>query len=162
MARRRIPRRVAATAVALFGLFVSAPPSAAVAGSTGTAGNATSRTVSSGTFAVVPTLLTTGVPVPAPAALTFSTLAPRAFYEAVNTGTIDLVAASYGLNLVYVGTGTPTITLASCPGSPWNQGLNSCPVTPVTIGSWGAVSATMTASTQVPTTRGAACTCGPP
>ena len=139
---------MAATAVALLGLFL-ATSGAAEAAVTGQASSG-SQTVTSGTFAVVPTLLTTGTPPPAPAALTMTALTPRAYFNAVNTGTIDLVAASYNLNLTYVGTGTPTVTLASCPGNAWNQTLNTCPVGIVTIGSWSAGSSSYTASSQVP------------
>lgn len=148
MARRSTPRRVAATAVALLGLFLatSGVAEAAVIGRAASA----AQSVGSGTFAVVPTLLTAGTPLPAPAALTMTAVTPQAYFDAVNTGTIDLVAASYNLDLTYVGTGTPTVTLASCPGNAWNQTLNTCPVSIVTMGSWGAGSSSYTASAQVP------------
>jgi len=145
---------VAATAVALlevFGLGTQAP---AYAGISGQAASASARTVSSGTFSVVPTVLTSGTPVPGSAALTFTVATPRAYFDAVNTGSIDLVAASYNLTLTYAGTGTPTVTLVSCPGSSWNQTLNTCPVGTVTIGSWGAGSSSSLASTQVPVSSG--------
>ena len=141
-------------AVALLGLSWAGLQSPAYAGITGQAATTSARTVSSGTFAVIPTLTTSGTPAPAPAALTFTTLVPRAFYDAVNTGSISLVAASYNINLTYVGTGTPTVTLVACPGNSWNQSLNTCPVGTVTIGSWGAGSSTDVASTQVPVNNG--------
>ena len=64
------------------------------------------------------------------------------------------MAASYNINLTYVGTGTPTVTLVACPGNSWNQTLNTCPVATVTIGSWGAGSSTDISSTQVPANPG--------
>ena len=150
MIRSKTPRRVAATAVALLGLLLASPVGMASAGITGNATNTTAETVGSGTFAVIPTVATTGTPAAAPAALAFTLATPRAFYDAVNTGNIVLVGASYGLNMTYVGTGTATITLDSCPGNAWNQSLNTCPVGIVNIGSWAAGSATMTASAQAP------------
>jgi hypothetical protein len=92
--------------------------------------------------------------VAAPAALTFTVATPRAYFDAVNTGSIDLVAASYNLALTYAGTGTPTITLVSCPGNSWNQTLNTCPVATVLIGSWGPGSSVTNASSQVPVSSG--------
>lgn len=145
---------MAANAVALLVLFGLGYQAPAYAGVSGRATNNVARSVSSGTFAVVPTLLTSGTPVPAPAALTFSTVSQRAYFDAVNTGSIDLVAASYNLSLTYAGTGTPTVTLMSCPGSSWNQSLGTCPVTAVTLGSWGAGSTTTVASSQVPVSPG--------
>jgi hypothetical protein len=145
---------VAATAVALLGLSWAGLQSPAYAGITGKAATTSARTVASGTFAVIPTVTTSGTPLPAPAALTMTLATPRAFYDAVNTGTISLVAASYNINMTYVGTGTPTVTLVACPGNSWNQALNTCPVGTVTIGSWGAGSSTDIASTQVPVNNG--------
>lgn len=154
MARRLTPRRVAATAAALLGLLLAGDPGTALAATVAKASNASARTVTSGTFAVIPTVTTSGTPLPAPAALTMTLTNPRAFYDAVNTGSIDLVAATYNLNMTYVGTGTPTITLDSCPGNSWNTTLNTCPVGIVSIGSWGAGSSTGIASTQVPVSTG--------
>lgn len=141
-------RRVAATAVALLGLSAAMGVDPALA----SLGGRTTRlaTASSGSFSVIPTVTTSGTPAAAPAALAFTAATPRAFYDAVNTGTIVLTGASYGLNMTYVGTGTATITLDSCPSNAWNQTLNTCPVATVPIGSWSAGSGTMTASTQVP------------
>ena len=154
MVKSSTPRRVAATAAALLGLFLSANPGLAHAADLGKAFNTSAETVTSGSFAVIPTVATTGTPVPAPAALALTLATPRAFYDAVNTGTISLVAASYNLNMTYVGTGTPTITLDSCPGNTWNTALNTCPVGIVNIGSWGSGSATYVASAQVPASSG--------
>lgn len=141
-------------AVVLLGVSCSLAQPGAHAAITGQARNSSIRTVSSGTFAVVPTVTTSGTPAPAPAALTFTLAAPRAFYDAVNTGTISLVAASYNINYTYIGVGTPTMTLVACPGNSWNQTLNTCPVATVTIGSWSAGSSTDVASTQVPVANG--------
>lgn len=154
MARSTNPRRVAAVAVALLGLFWAGCQLPAYAGITGQAATGSARTVSTGTFAVIPTVTTSGTPLPAPATLTFTLATPRAYYDAVNTGSINLVAASYNINLTYVGTGTPTVTLVACPGNSWNQTLNTCPVSTVTIGSWGAGSSTDIASAQVPASNG--------
>lgn len=154
MNRDTTPRRAAAAAVALLGLSWAGLQSPAYAGVTGTAATTSARTVSSGTFAVIPTVATSGTPLPAAAALAMTLATPRAFYDAVNTGTISLVAASYNITLTYVGTGTPTVTLVACPGNSWNQTLNTCPVATVTIGSWGAGSATDVASAQVPVNNG--------
>lgn len=150
MARRTAPRRAAALAAVLLGLLWAGAQTPAYASITASGSTSSTRSVSTGTFAVIPTLATSGTPVPAPAALTFTALTPRAFYDAVNTGTISLVAASYNINLTYVGTGTPTVTLVACPGNSWNQTLNTCPVGTVTVGSWGAGSSSDVASTQVP------------
>jgi hypothetical protein len=150
----RTPRRAAAAAVVLLGLFWVGAQVPAYAGITGRAATTSARTVSSGTFAVIPTVTTSGTPLPAPAALTMTVATPRAFYDAVNTGTISLVAASYNINTTYVGTGTPTVTLDACPGNSWNTTLNTCPVSIVSIGSWGAGSTAVVASTQVPVNTG--------
>lgn len=153
MARRRTPRRVAAVAVALLGLFVAGNQGIAFGAVTARATSAT-RTVSSGTFAVVPTLLTSGTPPAAPAALTFTVGTPRAYFDAVNTGSINLVGASYNINLVYAGTGTASVALDSCPGGTWNQTTNLCSTSPVSIGSWPSANSSYTASTQVPAAPG--------
>lgn len=154
MARRRTPRRVAATAVALLGLFWGGYQVPAYAGITARGQTSSTETVSSGTFAVVPTTSTSGTPLPAAAALAFTLATPTAYFDAVNTGSIDLVGASYNLNLTYAGTGTPTVTLQSCPGGTWNQVLGTCATGAVTIGSWGSLSSTTVASSQVPATNG--------
>lgn len=154
MSRSTYPRRVAATAVALLGLFWAGYQVPAYAGITAHGATVASRSVSSGTFAVIPTTATSGTPTPGSASLSFLVATPNAYFDAVNTGSISLVGASYNLNLSYTGLGTPTITLFSCPGGSWNQVLNTCPGGSVTIGSWGAGSSTTIASAQVPATNG--------
>lgn len=154
MSRSTYPRRVAATAVALLGLFWAGYQVPAYAGITAKGQTSSTRSVSSGTFAVIPTTATSGTPLPAPAALAFTLATPNAYFDAVNTGSIDVVAASYNLTLTYVGTGTPTVTLFSCPGGTWNQVLNTCAGGSVTIGSWGAGSSTTVSSAQAPATNG--------
>jgi hypothetical protein len=145
---------VAATAVALLGLFWAGYQVPAYAGINASGRTVTTRTVSSGTFAVIPTTATSGTPSPGAANLSFLVATPNAYFDAVNTGSIGLVAASYNLNMSYTGLGTPTITLFSCPGGAWNQVLNTCPGGSVTIGSWGAGSSATIASTQVPASNG--------
>jgi hypothetical protein len=145
---------VAATAVALLGLFCAGYQVPAYAGITARGATVATRTITSGSFAVVPTTATSGTPSPGSASLSFSVLGPNAYFDAVNTGSIDLVGASYNINFSYSGTGTPTVTLLSCPGAAWNQLLNTCAGGSVTIGSWGAGSSTTVTSAQVPATNG--------
>ena len=99
MKRSTHPRRAAAIAVALLGVLLLGlnPAHAALLAH---AANESPTSVSSGTFAVVPTLLPT-TPPPGPLVLTFPLgLAPAPqYFEAVNTGSIALVGASYGVAL---------------------------------------------------------------
>jgi hypothetical protein len=127
----------------------SASPAAAGLGGTGTG----TESVGSGSFAVVPTLLSTGIPAPASLPLTFALgAAPIPLYfNAVNTGSITVSAASYSAVVTGGIGGTTTVTLAACVGASWNQALGTCAgTTTTTIGSWTSASSAAIASTAVP------------
>jgi hypothetical protein len=147
-----MPGRAVATAAVLLGMLVaaatSASPAAAGLGGTG-AGTAT---VGSGSFAVVPTLLSTGLPSPASLPLTFGLgVAPvPQYFSAVNTGSITVSAASYSVVVTGGIGGTTSVTLAACVGASWNQTLGTCAGTTTTIGSWSSASSAPISSTAVP------------
>jgi hypothetical protein len=147
-----MPGRAVATAAVLLGMLVaaatSASPAAAGLGGTGTGAS----TVGSGSFAVVPTLLATGIPAPASLPLTFAVGAapiPQ-YFNAVNTGSITLSAASYSTVVTGGIGGTTTVTLVACVGASWNQALGTCGGTTTTIGSWTSTSSAAISSTAVP------------
>lgn len=148
MGLSRTSKGAVATAAALVGLL--APAAGA---STSSAATAT-QAVSSGTFAVVPTLLATGTPPPGAQALAFTPATTQQYLWVANTGSLDLVAASYAATLTYVGTGTPTITLRSCPGASWNTTSHTCSTTPVVVGAWQVGGADPVASPEVPAAPG--------
>lgn len=147
------PRRAAATAVALLGVLAVLRPAVATAGLAGQAQSAT-RTVTSGTWAVVPTLLTSGVPAPGALPLTFALGAvpvPQ-YFEAVNTGTITVTAASYSVAVTGGLSGTTAVTLTACVGASWDRTLGTCSGTTTTIGSWTSASSSAISSPAVPGT----------
>lgn len=135
------PRRAAAVAVVLLGVLAALVP--AYAGYGATAGSGAAQSVTSGTFAVIPTTLAT-TPPPGPLVLTYPaglTPGPQ-YFDAVNTGSIDLVGASYGVALSSaLPLGGITLTLTACVGFPWDQAAGTCAGTSVVLGSWTAASA---------------------
>ncbi|MDQ1539897.1 MAG: hypothetical protein QOH29_623 [Actinomycetota bacterium] len=147
-----MPGRAVATAAVLLGMLVAAATSAspAAAGLRGT--GAGTETVGSGSFAVVPTLLSTGIPSPASLPLTFALgVAPvPQYFSAVNTGSITVSAAGYSVVVVGGIGGTTSVTLTACVGASWNQALGTCAGTTTTIGSWTSASSAAISSTAVP------------
>lgn len=116
--------------VALLGVLgVQASPWA-LAGSTGRASG--TEVAGSGKFAATPVLPGTSTPA---GTLVFATVPLPAYADALNTGTVALVGMTYAVSFVYGGVGTPTLTLASCPGGTWN-GAGVCSTSAVTIGTW--------------------------
>lgn len=145
-----MPRRTVAVAAVLLGMLMAAQPQDAMAGLAGR-GTGTEAT-SSGSFAVIPTTLAT-TPPPGPLVLTYAAVAlPAAqYFDAVNTGSVDLVAASYAVAVSGGGaTGNPSVTLTACTGGSWNVISGACSGTPVTIGTWTSASSAAVSSTAVP------------
>lgn len=148
------PRRAAAIAVALLGVLLSVGPASAAL--LAHAENASPQSVSTGTFAVIPTVLPT-TPPPGPLVLTYAAALtpPAQYFDAVNTGTIDLVSASYDVALTaLLPLGTNTLTLTACVGGVWNTSDGTCSGTPTGLGSWTATTASPASNPPAPTAPG--------
>ena len=148
------PRRAAAIAVALLGVLVSVGPASAAL--LGQAHNTTSQSVSTGSFAVIPTVLTT-TPPPGPLVLTYAAALtpPAQYFDAVNTGTIDLVSAGYTVALTaLLPLGTNTLTLTACVGGVWNTSAGTCSGTQQSLGSWTSTTASPASNPPAPATAG--------
>lgn len=142
-------------AAVLLGMLVAAHPTAQA----GVAARAIgTQDVSSGSFAVVPT---TDPATPPPGALTLTYAAilspPAQYFDAVNTGSIPLIGATYSVAVSGGGLlGDPSITLAACTGGSWDQSTGSCSGTEVALGTWSASAtapADSSAAPAVPGTR---------
>ncbi len=142
-------------AAVLLGMLAAAHPPAQ-AGVSGAATGA--QDVSSGSFAVVPT---TDPSTPPPGALTLTYAAilspPAQYFDAVNTGSIALVGATYSVAVSGGGLlGDPSITLTACTDGSWDQSTGTCSGTEVALGTWSATStapADSSAAPAVPGTR---------
>ncbi|MEO6205240.1 MAG: hypothetical protein ABIO67_07660 [Mycobacteriales bacterium] len=152
MARSTYPRRAAVIAVALLGVLLFLDPAWASLRGDATA----TESVASGTFAVVPTVLGT-TPPPGPLVLTYAAVLspPAQYFDAVNTGSIALVGASYAVGLTsLVSIGTNSLTLTACVGGTWNQAAGTCSGTTQSLGSWTSASSAAVASAYAPTSSG--------
>ncbi len=155
MTHSTYPRRAAAIAVALLGVLCGLDP--AYAAGLGAQAVSGSQAVTSGTFAVVPTILPT-TPPPGPLVLTYPTgLTPAPqYFDAVNTGSITLAGASYAVALTsLLSLGSNSVTLRACVGAAWNQSTGACSGTTVVLGSWTSASSAAIATTTAPTAPGA-------
>lgn len=113
-----------------------------------------SQTVTTGTFAVVPTTAA-GTPPPGALTLTWTTLAlgPQ-YFDVVNTGTLALTATSYGVAVSGGGTGSPSISLAACVGGTWTLGICSTTAAGTALGSWTSAASTPVSNAAAPTAVG--------
>ena len=141
--------------VVLLGALLSESWTSASAGVQ--AARSSTQAVSTGTFAVVP-VLPGGTPGTGALTLGYPALAPPPMYfDAVNTGTLALTAASYSVVVSGGGIGTPSITLTACVGAAWNTSFGTCTgtgVAAVTIGTWTPATSTPIAITTAPTAVG--------
>jgi hypothetical protein len=155
MIGRAMPGRTVATATVLLGMLVAASTHAspALAGLAGRAQG--TEVVGSAAFAVVPTQLPSGLPPSGSLPLTFAVgaLPLPQYFSAVNTGSIDITAASYGVD-VTGGGGSTAVTVTACVDASWNQVTGTCAGTTVVIGSWTSASSAPVSSTAVPTSAG--------
>lgn len=142
-------RRAVARAAVLLGVAASLPVAVSAADVAGQAQG--TQSVASAGWGVVPT---TSASSPPPGALTLTYAAilspPAQYFDAVNTGTITLSGASYGVAVSGGGLGSPTITLNACANGTWNTVTGLCSGTTVVLGSWTAASAAAVASGTVP------------
>jgi hypothetical protein len=155
MARSMNLRRAVATATALLGLLVVGTGGSAYAGVLARA--SATKSVASGTWAVVPTLSAApAAPAAAPLALSFAGTT-RVLFEAVNTGTLAVTEASYNVVVGTLVLQTPTIVLDACVGGTWTS-VTACSGTVTRIGtSWtssAADNAKLSASPAVPAAAG--------
>ena len=127
--------------VALLGMWAVLPMVSAAAavqafGADGTEG------VSTGSWGVVPTQSSSMPPPVGALSLTASNNNPQ-YFQAVNVGTLPLVALSYSVGIT--SSANTTMTLTAC-SVPWNQGGGGgCAGTKTTIGNW---------SSQMPVPKG--------
>jgi hypothetical protein len=143
-----VRRAVTTVAVLLGVLGAQAPASAGIQGSA-----PRTQPVTSATFAVIPTT-SGGTPAAGALTLTFGfVLPPPQYFDAVNTGNLDLTATSYGV-AVSGGGGSPSITLTACSGAGWNTLLGTCVGTTTGLSSWTSASSAPVASAAAPTTAG--------
>ena len=144
-------RRTTVTAVVLLSVFGMVTRGALA----GFAADATgAQSVSTGSFAVIPTTSAT-TPPPGPLVLTYAAALtpPAQYFDAVNTGTIDLVSASYSVALTsLLPLGTNTLTLTACVGAAWTAG--TCSGTQQSLGTWTSTTASPATNPPAPTTPG--------
>jgi hypothetical protein len=148
----KVPGRTVATAAVLLGMLVAAATHASPA-SAGLGGrSAGTQAVSSATFAVVPTLLTSGVPAAAslPLAFALGVLPVPQYFSAVNTGSAPITAANYSVAVSGGVAGTTSVKLDACVGASWDQVAGTCAGATTTIGTWTSASSAAVSSNAVP------------
>lgn len=133
--------------------MLAADPSGLAAASSKAAAKGT-QGITSGTFAVVPTQLAT--PLAAPLVLTYAAVLtpPAQYFDAVNTGSITLVGATYSATVVGGNLATPSLKLESCSAT-WNETTGSCSGSVTQIGTWTGTTGTPVTSNVVPAAAGA-------
>ncbi|MCW2500231.1 MAG: hypothetical protein JWN87_1907 [Frankiales bacterium] len=154
MARSMNLRRAVATATALLGLLVVGTGGSAHAAVQARVTSA-STSVTSGSWAVVPAPSGAATPAAAPLTLGFTALTHVLLFEAVNTGTLAVTAASYNVVVGPVTLQAPTVVLEACVGGTWTN-TTTCTATVTKIGtSWTpADSAKFSASPAAPAAAG--------